>query len=403
MSVTNPQPIKASPLVARARAILLTPAAEWDKIDVEPATIQGLYVGYVCLLAAIPAVAGLVGGLVFGHGAFGVVFRPSIVSAVVGAAVGYGLALAMVFILALVVNALAPSFDGQANQIQAFKVAAYSGTAGWVAGVAYIFPPLTPLVVLGSLYGLYLLYLGLPKLMKAPQEKAVGYTAVTIIVAVVLAVVVMMVTGALSAGTMMSAANQRGQLTGTVRVPGGSVDLGKLQAASKALEATADQVRAQQAGAPPPAGAVKALAPDALKALLPPTLSSGYGRVETSATSEGTAGLSGAQAVGVYTKGDTRITVQITDLAGAGALASLGGALNVESSHETATGYEKIGKIDGRMTTESFDRSSKHGRYSVVVADRFVVQAEGDGMGMDDLKGAVQTVGLSRLEGLAKG
>ena len=312
MSVSNPEPIKASPVVARARAILMTPVAEWDKIDVEPATVQGLYVGYVCLLAAIPAVAGLIGGLVFGHGAFGIVYRPSIVTAVIGAVVGYGLALAMVFILGLVVNALAPNFGGQPNQIQAFKVAAYSGTAG-------------------------------------------------------------------------------------------SVDLGKLEAASRALQASANQVQAQQAGAPPPAGSVKALPAETLKGLLPSALSSGYDRVEVSSASAGAAGMAGAQAIGVYAKGDSRITLQINDLAAAGALASLAGAVNVESSRETASGYEKVGKVDGRMTTETLDRSSKHGRYSVVVADRFVVEAEGTGMGIDDLKAAVQAVGFSRLEALAKG
>ena len=407
MTISNPDPIKTSPLVARARAILMTPAAEWDKIDVEPATVQGLYVGYVCLLAAIPAVAGLIGGLVFGHGAFGIVYRPSIVTAVIGAVVGYGLALAMVFILGLVVNALAPNFGGQPNQIQAFKVAAYSGTAGWVAGVLSIFPPLAPLVFLGSLYGLYLLYLGLPKLMKAPQEKALGYTVVTIIVAVLLAVVVSTVTGALAGGAMIGAGGlaggDRGQISGTLRVPGGSVDLGKLEAASRALQASANQVQAQQAGAPPPAGSVKALPAETLKGLLPSALSSGYDRVEVSSASAGAAGMAGAQAIGVYAKGDSRITLQINDLAAAGALASLAGAVNVESSRETASGYEKVGKVDGRMTTETLDRSSKHGRYSVVVADRFVVEAEGTGMGIDDLKAAVQAIGFSKLEALAKG
>ena len=107
-------------------------------------------------------------------------------------------------------------------------------------------------------------------------------------------------------------------------------------------------------------------------------------------------------ASGVYVKGDGRITLEVSDLAAAGAFAGMAGALNVESTKQTATGYEKIGKIDGRLTTEKFDSQAKSGQYSVIVANRFVVEANGSGVAMDDLKGAVSSVALGQLEGMAK-
>ena len=407
MSVVDPGSMRSEPLVARVRGILMSPVSEWDKIDPEPATIQSLYLGYICLLAAIPAVANLIGSIVFGHSLFGIVYRPPIVSSVVTAVFTYVLALLSVFLLGFVIDALAPSFDGQKNQIQAFKVAAYSGTAGWVAGVLYLFPPLGPLVFLGSLYGLYLLYLGLPKLMKAPQEKALGYTVVTIVAAVVLTVVVGAVTTAVAGSAAMLGGGLThnapgGTISGSVNLPGGSVDLGKLQAATAAMQASAQQMQAQANGHPA-AGAVKAVAPDALKALLPDSVASGFSRSEVSSQGEAVGGMAGSQASGTYTKGDSRITLEVSDLAAMGALATLGGALNVESSKQTPTGYEKVGKVDGRMTTESFDTQAKSGKYSVVVADRFVVEANGSGIGMEDLKSAVSSVGFDRLAGLAKG
>jgi hypothetical protein len=102
--------------------------------------------------------------------------------------------LAGVFILTLVIDALAPSFGGQKNQTQALKVAVYSSTAMWVAGVFNVFPSLSVLGILG-LYSLYLLFLGLPVLMKAPQDKALGYTIVVVLGALVIYIVV----GALAA------------------------------------------------------------------------------------------------------------------------------------------------------------------------------------------------------------
>ena len=404
MSIVEPEPMRSEPLVNRVKGILLSPAAEWDKIDVEPATIQGLYTGYVGILVAVSMACSLIGSVVFGHGAFGIVYRPNIVTALVGAIVGFVLALISVFILALVIDALAPSFDGQKSQIQAFKVAAYSGTAGWVAGIVHIFPPLDLLALLGSLYGLYILYVGLPKLMKSPTDKALGYTIVTIIVAAVLFIVVGALTATVGGAAMLGAGamGHPGVVSGSVNVPGGSVDLGKLNAAAAAAKASADQIQASANGASVN-GAVKAVAPDMLKNLLPAALPSGFSR--TDVTSEGGAvgGMSSSHASGVYTKGDGRITLEVSDLAAAGAFAGMAGALNVESTKTTSTGYEKVGKVDGRLTTESFDNQAKSGKYSVIVANRFVVEANGSGIGMDDLKGAVTSVPFGQLEGMAKG
>jgi hypothetical protein len=97
------------------------------------------------------------------------------------------------------------------------------------------------------------------------------------------------------------------------------------------------------------------------------------------------------------------VTVTVTDMAAMGALAGMAGAMGVESSKETSTGYEKVGKVDGRFTTEEWDRSAKTGKYGVLVANRFMVQAEGSAASIDDLKAAVAAVGPDRLEALARG
>lgn len=184
---------KAAGLVERVQNILLRPKAEWDVIDAEPASVQSLFVGYACLLAAIPAVAGMIGGL-FPVCVLGVCVHLNPIFVVVGAIVNYAVSLVGVYVIGLVIDALAPSFGGERNQLQAMKVAVYSFTASWLAGVFVIFPPLVILSILG-LYSLYLLYVGLPKLMKAPQDKALGYTAVSIL----LGLVVFLIAGAIGA------------------------------------------------------------------------------------------------------------------------------------------------------------------------------------------------------------
>ena len=187
-------------IVARVKNILVSPKAEWERIEAEPSSIRGIYLGYVCILAAIPVLASAVGSLAFGHGIPGLaVWRPSPVAVVTTSIISYLLALAGVAIIAFVIDALAPSFGGAQNRIQAFKVAAYASTAGWVAAIFNIIPMLGFLALIGSLYGLYLIYLGLPVLMKAPQDKAVGYTVVVVIVWIVVFFIVAAIVGALVA------------------------------------------------------------------------------------------------------------------------------------------------------------------------------------------------------------
>ncbi len=184
--------------VERVKRILLSPKTEWEVIDAEPTTVAELYTRYIAPLAAIGPIAQLIGYSVFGVAVpFVGTYRVPIGSAITQAIVTYVLALVGTYVLALIIDALAPTFNGQRSQIQALKLAAYSLTASWVAGIFALVPGLRILTLLG-LYSLYLLYLGLPVLMKTPREKAVGYTVVVIVAAIILA----MITGAI-AGVFM--------------------------------------------------------------------------------------------------------------------------------------------------------------------------------------------------------
>ena len=90
-----------------------------------------------------------------------------------------------VFVLSRIISLLAPGFSGQRNDVQGLKAAAYSSTAHWIGGVFQVLPALNLVSLLFSLYSLVLLYIGLPIVMKVPKDRAMGYTAVVIIIAVV--------------------------------------------------------------------------------------------------------------------------------------------------------------------------------------------------------------------------
>lgn len=182
---------------SRIRGILLEPRSEWPKIDAEPATPASLYAGWIAPLAAIGPIASFIGLSIFGISIpFAGHYRVPIVSGIMGLVWRYVMALVGCAVIAIVIDKLAPSFGAPTNRIGAWKVAAYSGTAAWLAGIFGIFPPLAILGLVG-LYSIYLMYLGLILVMKAPAQRAIGYTAVVIVVAIVFFVVVGLISGIL--------------------------------------------------------------------------------------------------------------------------------------------------------------------------------------------------------------
>ncbi|MDQ6830971.1 MAG: YIP1 family protein [Gemmatimonadota bacterium] len=190
----SPSTPLAHSLPQRVIRILQTPKTEWQVIDHEETSVAALYTGYIIPLAAIGPIARLIGMTVFGLSIpFIGTYRMPIGTALTMAVVQFVLSLVGVYVLGLIIDALAPSFGGQKNSMQALKVAAYASTASWVVGIFGLVPMLGILAILG-LYSLYLIYLGLPVLMRAPADKALPYSAAVIVSAIVLYFVLGMIT-----------------------------------------------------------------------------------------------------------------------------------------------------------------------------------------------------------------
>jgi Yip1 domain len=174
-------------LVMRVTHILVQPNAEWPIIKGERTDLQTLYLQYVAILAVIPAVGSFIANAFIGTLTAG---RVGVGAAFGAALMLYVLNLVMVFVIALIADSLAPTFGGRKNIDRALKLSAYSMTPSWVAGAFAIIPVLGWLIaILAGLYALYLFYLGAPVLMKTHESKTIGYTAVIVAIAVVIAFV----------------------------------------------------------------------------------------------------------------------------------------------------------------------------------------------------------------------
>ena len=403
-------------IVTRAKNICLSPLTEWPIIAAEPATPGGLLTGYAAPLAAIGAVAGFIGGVVIGHTLpFVGHYRVPLVAGLITALVTFGMALVGVFVLSLVINALAPTFGGEKNDLQALKVAVYSYTPAWIAGVLNLSLLLAMLGIFAALYGLYLLYLGLPRLMKSPENKALPYTVVVLICAIVISIVLSAATAMVAGAGVYGRAATTASSSGDVQFDKDS-PLGKLQDISKKMEdsarkgeaaAKSGDANAQAAAAVEGLGAlfgggkrVDPISIEQLKPLVPDTLA-GLPKTASSAEKTGFASLMVSKAEATYSDGaGKRVTLDISDTGGVSGIMALAGWASVQGEREDDTGSERTQRIDGRLTHEKTSKNGGTNEYAIVIADRFVVSLTARGVDVATLKTAVSGMDIAKLESM---
>jgi hypothetical protein len=497
----------AAALMQRILNITLKPKAEWPVIAAEPPSLSRVIVGCVLPLAAIQAVLSFLHMAVIGVSVpFAGSIRMPMASSLTAALMGFVFALIGVFIFAVIVNLWAPFFTGRRSLGEALKVAAYAGVPAWLGAFLGILPLGTLLGLLAALYAIYVLYLGLPVVMRAPRERAVGYTAAVILSGILLGIVL----GALGAasggfarfGMMRPSAEARadqgaaitgnilgnilgtddkgkaalGQALGNLARAGQQMERDNPTAAAPAQTPAEAAAQAQQAANQTGNMVGGMLGTDqqgrsALGAALGNLVRAGQqaqgqgapgGDTTVASAQGGTANGDGAanagaavggllnalggalggnhrvtpvdfrtlatmlpaslnglprgategankQAMGVHASstsaryggnGAGNIEVKISDVSGVSGLLDIAGGLEQTTDSESASGFERDVNLGGRRVHEKYTNSSKHGELQVIVAKRFEVDVDGNGVDMAALEQALGQVDLARLESM---
>ncbi len=405
-------------LIQRVQDILLKPKPTWPVIEQEPTDAATLYKSYLIFLAAIPAVAGFIGMSFIGVGGFGAHMRMPFMWGLSTMLVSYVLSLVMVYVLALIVDALAPSFGGSKSQINALKLVAYGATAAFVGGIFSLIPALGVLGLLAGLYSIYLIYTGIPVLMKCPPEKAAGYTAVVIVCGIVAGLVMGAVTSALTPSRGFGGfGGMHGGGDVTITTPRGEVniDTSKMEAMAKKLEEAGKRMEAAQKSGDPAAtgkalseamGAMAGVSgepipPQDLKALLPESLGN-LKRDSVEAQGNQAMGIAGSSAKARYAAGDQRVKLSITDIGGMAGMAALAGWAGTTLDRETNDRVERVYKQGERTVREKYRKDGSNAEYTVILANGVVVEADGRRVEMPALKAIVEGVDLGKLEAMKR-
>ncbi len=409
-------------LIQRVQDILLKPKATWPVIAGEPSDVKAIYTSYLVYLAAIPAVATFIGMSVFGMSFFGTTIRVPFFSGLMNMVVGYVMSLVMVYVLALIANALAPTFKGEKDLPSAVKLVAYGATAGMVGGIFSLLPALSMLGLLAALYSIYLIYTGIPVLMKAPEDKAVGYTAVLVVCGVVagliLGAVSAMFSGTGHSSMMGRAGGEDANIS--IKVPGTeiSINTSELEKAGKKMEEASKQMEAAQASGDQEAAskamgamlgavtggdaAAKPFAPEKLQSFVSETLA-GMPRTSIEARTDTAMGLSFSSVEALYAKDNQSINIEVRDI---GAVKMLAMAMAAWASstvnRETTDEVERIYKKDGVAYKEEYRKDGSHASFSMLLANGVMVDATSQGTGMDTLRDALGSMDVAAIGSLAR-
>lgn len=379
----DPSVGEAPSLVERAKAIILKPKQEWPVIEREQTSSGDIFTGYVVPLAAIGPVALFAGGQIFGYSAFGFTVRPSLIEGLSTAVTSFIFALVGLFVISFIADKLAAKFGGVSSSRNAFKLMAYSMTASWIAGIFQLVPSLGFLAILGF-YSFYLFYVGAEPLMKVPSDKALTYTIVTVLCAILVYLLIAVLTTSISGlfGGMGSTSSSSSVEGGSLSIPGvGTIDTGKIEEAARDMEASQNR---------------EAIAPSDLQILLPASIGA-YQRTSVSSAKAGPT----SQAEATYSSGEKQFNLKVADMAAMGAIAGMAGAFGVESNREDADSYERTSTEGGNLVIEKWDRSSGNGSFATMVGKRFMIEADGDAESIDELKAAAASIDAGKLAALA--
>ena len=406
-------------LIQRVQDILLKPKETWPVIAAEPGDSAAIYTGYVMILAAIGPIASFIGLSIVGVGAFGISMRMPMMLGLTHLIVSYVLTLIAVFVLALIVNALAPTFGGTKSQINALKLVAYGMTAGFLGGIFSLIPMLGVLGLVAALYSIYLVFIGLPVMMRCPPDKAPAYTAVVVVIGIVAGVLLAALSGMATGGGAMFAGgmDRYPGANVTIDTPAGAVNINtsKMEEMGKKMEAAAKTMESAQAsgnnaatgkalgemmgaltgasGVPIPAQALKALLPQALGDLKRQSFEAQDGQGMGIATSSATAS---------YAAGDRQVKLTITDAGGLGGLAALGAGANMTSNRESDSEVEKVYKQGNRSVREQAHKDGSHAEVTVITENGVIVEARGERVDLVTLKGVVEGVNLGQIEAMKR-
>ncbi len=166
--------------------MIVSPTREWASVAADREPWLAVALRYVLPLAAVPAVAWMIGQVLFPADlvTWASASRARAPGTIARAgAIAFCGSILWVTVLAGAFGALAPLFGARRDWGRSWKVAAYGTTPLWIAGVLLVKPVLVGVVPIAMLHCSYLYYAGLQIVAGVKQSAAAEYVGVVLFLA----------------------------------------------------------------------------------------------------------------------------------------------------------------------------------------------------------------------------
>lgn len=183
-------------MIQHGLGLLARPRAQWKAIGAQPESTLTTFVLYPCIMAILPAVAWYYGTTQVGWtvGDDGSPIKLTVQSARAICILFYVTMVACVGIIGYFIHWMSETYGADSSLVKGVVIAGFTATPLFLAGLVGFYPILWLDMLVGVVaisWAVYLLYLGIPIVMKIPEERGFLFSSAILAIALVILICLM--------------------------------------------------------------------------------------------------------------------------------------------------------------------------------------------------------------------
>jgi len=185
-------------MIQHTIGLLLRPSEQWRVVAQLPEKSRNVLVLYPCIFALLPAIAWYYGTSQVGWttGLQGNVVRLTVESAFQISVLFYLVMVGSVAIIGFFIHWMSKTYGAESTVSKGIVIAGLTATPLFITGLVGFYPTLWLDLLIGVVaisWSVYLMYLGIPIMMKIPEERGFLFSSAVLAIAMVVLVSIMVV------------------------------------------------------------------------------------------------------------------------------------------------------------------------------------------------------------------
>lgn len=165
------------------KSLLSDPKSGWENVKNEFSSVKSIYLNLILPILALVAICNFIKLTIIGVSIplVGIVRVP--VETGLNSALGLIIMQSvMMYVAAMILTKLAPSFQGATDELRALRLVAFTGAVGSISAILILVPFIGLLLnLIVGIYSIYIFFCGITPMTNVPKEKRIPYALVVIL------------------------------------------------------------------------------------------------------------------------------------------------------------------------------------------------------------------------------